>query len=269
MIGPLAGASLRRLSRRRWLNLAVGAGVALVVVVALVAAGSSGAGREDTYRAGAASLLLLLGLVVAIGLGAPAFSHDADSGHLGLLTASGAGRDRLCVAVLVARLGALVAAVAIWGVALQAGSLALGMGLDRPLAVHTAAALLGLALALLGAAAASTVVGPVAAGIVGVLVHVTAQAVVNLNAAAEQDVIGTAGASVRGLYLLLPRTVTSPMIADLQVRGEAGPAAPRLDINGNLVSVPASGWDTVAWSLFWCLVIAAVAVAAFRRRPLN
>lgn len=251
------------------MNLAAGAGLALVVVIALTAAGSEGVDRVDTYRAGAASLLLLVGLVVAVGLGAPALSADADSGHLGVLVAGGAGRDRLCLSVLAAHLAVLVAVLAVWGVALQAGSLALGLGLDGPLAEHTAAAAVGLALALLAAAAASTVVGTVAAAVAGIVVYVSAQAVVNLNAAAEQSVVGTAGTAVKGLYLLLPRTLTSPMIADMQARGEGGPAAPQLDINGNLVSVPASGWDTLVWSLFWCLLIGGVAVAAFRRRPLN
>jgi hypothetical protein len=168
-----------------------------------------------------------------------------------------------------ARLAALAAGVALWAVALQAGSLALGMGLDGPLAVHTLAVAEGLALTMLAAAAASSVVGPVAAGAVGAVVYVVAQAAVNLKAAADQGLIGTADAGVELLYYLGPRAITSPMISALQARDAAGPAAPQLEINDNVVLVPAAGWPTVAWTLAWCVLLALLCATGLRRRPLT
>jgi hypothetical protein len=143
------------------------------------------------------------------------------------------------------------------------------MGLDGPLAVHTLAVLLGLLVAMLAAAAASSIVGPVAAGIFGGAIYVVAQAAVNLKAAADQGLIGTADVGVRILYYVAPRTVTSPMIAELQLRNEAGPAAPRVEINENTVIVPAAGWDTVVWTIAWCVLLGLLCAAGMRRRPLN
>ena len=80
-----------------------------------------------------------------------------------------------------------------------------------------------------------------AAGIFGGAIYVLAQAAVNLKAAADQGLIGTADLGVRTLYYVAPRTVTSPMIADLQLRDVAGPAAPRVEINDNTVIVPRGG----------------------------
>jgi hypothetical protein len=59
------------------------------------------------------------------------------------------------------------------------------------------------------------------------------------------------------------------MLADLQLRDAAGAAAPRVEINDNTVFIPASGWDSVLWTLFWCALLALACVAGFRRRPLN
>jgi hypothetical protein len=158
--------------------------------------------------------------------------------------------------------------VAAWGVALQVGSLALGLGLDGPLAVHTLAAAVGLLLAMLAAGAASSVVGPVPAGAFGLLIFISAQAAVNLKAAADQDLIGTAEAAVSALYYIAPRAIVSPMISGLQARDVGGPAAPSLEINDNLVLVPASGWGSVAWTLAWCALLALACIGGLRRRPL-
>lgn len=170
--------------------------------------------------------------------------------------------------VLVARLAALLGMLALWGFGLEAASAALGLGLDGPLAVHALAVAVGLALTLLAAAAASTAVGPAPAGAFGAAVYVLAQAAVNLKAAADQGLIGTAADAVRTLYYVGPRTLTSPMIAELQARDAAGPAAPRVEINQNVVIVPAAGWGSVAWTLAWCLLLGALCAVGLRRRPL-
>ena len=239
-----------------------------VVVIAAAAAADSGLEREDALRSDGAALLLLGGLVAAVGLGAGALNRDAAAGHLGLLVGSGASRREVAAAALLARVVALAAIVAAWGVALQVGSLALGLGLDGPLAVHTLAASVGLLLTLLAAGAASSVVGPVAAGAFGLVVFIAAQAAVNLKAAADQDLIGTADAAVSAVYYVVPRAIVSPMISELQGRDVGGPAAPSLEINDNLVLVPASGWGSVVWTLAWCALLAIACVAGLRRRPL-
>jgi hypothetical protein len=260
---------LLRLARRRWVQVGVVAGMALALVAVAVAAGHDGAVREDTLRRGAAALLLLGGLALALTLGAAALNHDAEIGHFGVLSGSGASRPELVAGAVGARLLVLLGAGAAWAVVLQAGSLALGLGLDGPLAVHTLAVGEGLVMAMLAAAAASSVVGPAAAGIFGGSVYVLAQAAVNLKAAADQGLIGTADAGVRALYYIAPRAVTSPMIADLQLRNAAGAAAPRVEINQNTVLVPAAGWDTVLWTLAWCVLLGLLCAAGLRRRPLN
>lgn len=251
------------------MQVALAAGVALALVAAAVAATHEGLAREDSLRRGAASLLLLGGLALAIALGGGALNRDAESGHLGLLVGNGATRPQVVAAAVGARLAALAAGIALWGLALQAGSLALGMGLDGPLAVHTLAVAEGLALTMLAAAAASSVVGPVAAGAFGAVVYVVAQAAVNLKAAADQGLIGTADAGVELLYYLGPRAITSPMISALQARDAAGPAAPQVEINDNVVLVPAAGWPTVAWTLAWCVLLALLCATGLRRRPLS
>lgn len=262
-------AQLRRLSRRHWIQVGVVAGLALAVVAVVVASADDGAAREDTLRRGAAALLLLGGLSLALGLGSAALNLDARLGHFGMLRGGGASRPELVVGAVGSRVAVLTAAVAAWMVVLQAGSATLGLGLDGPLAVHALAVLLGLLVAMLAAAAASAIVGPVAAGIFGGAVYVVAQAAVNLKAAADQGLIGTADVGVRILYNVAPRTVTSPMIAELQLRNEAGPAAPRVEINENTVVVLAAGWDTVAWTVAWCVLLGLLCAAGMRRRPLN
>jgi hypothetical protein len=265
----LAVVELRGLARRRWLLVLGPGGLAVAALIAaLAAAADAGIDRADTIQAGGASLLLLGGLYLAIGLGAGALNRDADSGHLGILAAAGPGRARLAGAAIAARVAALAIVLAAWGVALQLASLAAGRGLDGPLAVHTLASAENLLLALLAAAVVSSVVGSVAAGIFGLTLYVMAQAVVNLESAADQNLIGSAETGVRAAYLVLPRLVVSPMIFLLQAREEAGPAAPPLEINGTTVFVQASAWSSVVFTLVWCAAIALVAAVGLRRRPL-
>jgi hypothetical protein len=243
--------------------------VALTVLAAGVAATHEGLVRADSYRAGAATILLLLGLAVALVLGATAVNRDGDAGFLGLLAGAGLSRADLALGRLGSRLAALLAVLAVWGVAFQIGSAALGRGLDGPLAVHTLCMVENLILVLVSAAAVSTVLGPTVSGIVGIIVLVVAQAVVNLKAAADQTLLGSvARPSVRAAYYVFPRSVSSPMIVDLQSRGQGGAAAPRLEINGALVRVPAAGWDTVLWTLLWCALFAALCATGLRRRTL-
>jgi ABC-type transport system involved in multi-copper enzyme maturation permease subunit len=243
--------------------------VALTALAAGVAATHHGADRADSYRGGAATILLLLGLAVAVVLGATAVNREGDSGFLGLLVGAGLPRGELALVRLGTRLVALLAVVAVWGIAFQAGSLVLGRGLDGPLAVHTLSMVENLILVLVSAAAVSTVLGPLVSGIVGVGIFVVAQAVVNLKAASDQSLIGAvARPIVRTAYYVFPRAVASPMIVDLQARGQGSAAAPRLEINGALAVVPAAGWATILWTLLWCALFAGLVVTGLRRRAL-
>jgi hypothetical protein len=260
---------LLRLSRRRWVLVALAAGVAIAVVCAIVAIGSDGQAREDEFRRAGAALLLLGGLAFAIALGSAALNTDAENGHFGMLHGAGASRPQIAAGAVGARVAVLALGLLAWGVVLQIGSAALGLGLDGPLAVHTLAVAEGLLLTLLACSAASSVVGPLAAGAFGVALYVTAQAAVNLKAAADQALIGTADAGVNLLYHVAPRTITSPMLAELQLRDAAGAAAPRVEINDNTVIIPASGWDSVVWTLAWCVLLALACAAGLRRRPLG
>jgi hypothetical protein len=263
----LAELETRRLARRPWTQVALAAGVVLAGVAAGVAATHEGLAREDALRRGGAALLLLGGLALAVALGSAALNRDSESGLFGALTGAGAARPQLVAAAVSSRVVALLIALAAWGVALQIGSAALGLGLDGPLAVHTLAVAEGLVLALLACAAASSVVGPVAAGAFGLSLYVLAQAAVNLKAAADQDLIGTADSGVRALYYVVPHTITSPMIAQMQIRDVAGAAAPRVEINHNVVLVPSAGWGSVLWTLAWCVLLIALCASGLRRRP--
>src|SRR5262249_53656880 len=147
-LGPLLASEVRVEGRRPWFLAAASLGLVGVVVSGAVAAGRGGLDRTDAYRAGGATTLLVVGPGVAVGLGATAVQRDAASGWLGLLVGAGARRGRLALARGLARLALVLATVAVWGVALQVGSAALGEGLDGPLAVHTCAMAENLALAL-------------------------------------------------------------------------------------------------------------------------
>ncbi|MGD9696956.1 MAG: hypothetical protein AB7V42_14990 [Thermoleophilia bacterium] len=265
----VVGFEALRLARRPWVQAALAAGVAWAVAVIAVAATHDGVAREDSLRSGGAGLLLLGGLLVACLLGATALNRDGDNGHMGALLGGGASRPLLTLGALAARTLWLLGILAAWTVALQVGSLALGLGLDGPLAVHAAATAEGLVLTLLAAAAASSIVQVPFAAIFGLLVYVAAQAAVNLKAAADVHLIGSAADTlVNSFYYLGPRVVTSPMIADLQLRDTAGAAAPRIDINGAEVHVPAADWGTPVWTAVWLGLFVVLCLAGMRRRPI-
>jgi hypothetical protein len=223
----------------------------------------------DSLRTNGAAILLIGGLLAALGLGATALNRDAGSGFLGLLVAAGARRARIAAARIAVRLGLLVAVLAAWTVALEVASAALGLGLDGPLALHALTVAGTTALVLLAAAAASAGFGPAVAAVAGLVALVVAQSVVNLQAAGDQSLIGSqARPAVSAAYYVLPRAIVSPMIADLQNRGEGGVAGPRLDINQTVVAMTASSGLTVLWTLLWCAIFAALAIVAIRRRTL-
>lgn len=265
----MMGIDLRILARRRWILGATLAGLVYLVIVGIVAAGQSGLQRADTLQSNSASLLLIGGLVVAVGLGGGAFSRDASSGYLGLLVGSGATPSRVGAVRILTRLAAMIGILAIWGVCMQLASLALGRGLDGPLAVHTLVWMINCALVLCASAALASVIGPVAAGVFGLMVFVCAQAVVNLKADLDQGAISRGAQSfVDSVYSILPRAIVSPMLADLQRRGQAGPAAPDININGLTVIVPASRLVDILWTLLWILIFAGLATFGVRRRQL-
>lgn len=240
-----------------------------VALVAILAARHHGPARADDLRSGIAAILLYGGLVAACGLGATVVNRPANSGYTGLLVASGARRDEVAVASLLARLGALAACLAVWGLAGEVASVALGRGLDGPLSVHVLTMLPTLALSLAGAALASAAFAPFAAAVVGLSFHVVAQAIVNLKAASDARVIGdVARPAIGAAYAVFPRVVVSPMISDLQARDQAPLAAPRFEINDVVVTIPSAGGYSVLWVLLWVAMLGALAVLALRRRPL-
>jgi len=265
----LAGAEVRAAARRPWLLAVALLGVLLAGVAGAVAATHAGGLREDSLRSSGAGIMFIGGLVVALGLGATALNRDAGSGFLGLLVASGARRARIAAARMAVRIALLVATLAVWTLALEIASLALGLGLDGPLALHAAAAAETSALVLLVACLASAGFGPTVAAVSGLVVLVAAQSVVNLQAAGDQFLLGSpARQAVSAAYYVLPRSIISPMIADLQNRGQGGIAGPRLDINETVVHMTGSSALTVLWTLLWCGIFAGLALAAIRRRAL-
>lgn len=269
LVARLIGFELSGLVRRRWYLIIVALGVAAVALAAAVTAGIDDlAERADDYRASGASLLLVGGLVLALALGGTTIARGAESGHLGLLVASGARRGLVAASRMVARVAALALALAVWCAALQAGSAILGRGVDDPLAVHVAAMAGTHTVVLLAAAATSTVLGPAVSAIVGLMVHISAQAVVNVEAAADQGRLGAWSRVAHIAYNLLPRAVLSPMIVEMQNRGAGGPAAPRFEINDVVVPLPSARPGTVLWTLFWCLLLGALCVRGTRRRTL-
>ncbi len=268
-IGAIIITDLKRILRSRVILGTTVAGIAVVALIAAVAAGRTGGDISDTFRSGAASLILVGGLVIALTLGATASFSGAISGTHGLFVASGVSRRDLALGVLVSRLVSLAAVLSIWLIALQIGSVAIGRGGDSPLAVHIAAAGETHALVLLMAAATSTVMGPTIAAFVGLVVHVTATAVVNLEAAADLGLLPTGARLIHIAYNTLPRAVSSPMIVALQNRDAGGPAAPQFEINQFPVALPASGIATVLWTIGWCALFGWFFVIGVRRRTLS
>jgi hypothetical protein len=270
-VPTLVRTDLRRFARRRGLLGVLAAGVVAAAVITAVAAPKTGLDAADAFRGGAASLYLIGGLVLALLLGSTASFTGAISGHHGLLVASGARRRDLAIGVLVARVGVFLTGLAIWLVALQIGSLVIGRGPDGPLAAHAAAVALTLGVVLLAAAATSTVLGPAIAVIVGLIVQVSATAIVNLEQAADVGRIASTPTVrlVHVAYNLLPRTINSSMIVELQNRGTGGPAAPRFEINQIPIPLNPSSVTTILWTLGWCVLFAWLFVIGMRRRTLQ
>jgi hypothetical protein len=264
----LTGYELSGLLRRRWIWGVLAGGLVAIAIVALVAGVTVSQAQSDDYRSGAASLLLIGGLTLALCLGATTIFTGGITGGLGVLVGSGARRGELTMARVGARLAVLAIVLAIWCAALQSGSLAIGRGWDGPLAVHVAASGEMHAAVLLATAAVSTVLGPFVAGFVGLLVHITAQAVTNLEAAADLGRLGSSNRLAHVAYNLLPRSVPSPMIVALQNRGAGGPAAPQFEINSVPIPLRPAGLGTVLWMLFWCALFTALCVRGMRRRTL-
>ena len=271
MIGRLmrlTGYEVAGVLRRRWVWAVVALGIVVIAIAAVTVSGESPASQSDDFRATAASLLLVGGLTLALCLGATTIFTGGITGGLGALVGAGARRSEVTLARVGARLATLVMALATWCAALQVASLALGRGWDGPLAVHVAAAGETHAAVMLAAAAVSTVLGPAVSAIVGLTVHVTAQAAVNLEAAADLGRLGSSNQLAHVAYNLLPRSVSSPMIVELQNRGAGGPAAPQFEINSLPIPLPAAGIGTVLWTLFWCLIFGMLCVRGMRNRTL-
>ncbi len=266
----IARVEARGIRRRRWVLAVAAIGAAVIIAGAVVAGGRGGTAGLDTMRSWAAGVYLLAGLVLAAALGASTVNRDADGGWVGLQVATGTPRGTVALGRIAGRLTTLIAIFAAWMVIAAIGSAAIGQGADSALAVHGLAMLGNMALVLTAAGLCSVALGPVASGIVAIALYVSSLSLVNLMAAVDEGVIGTAWTGlITTLYLILPRAITSPMLSDLQARGDAGVAGAPLEINGNLVIVPAASWLTVLWALAWCALFAVVAAAAFRRRALS
>lgn len=255
----------RASSRSRVMWVAAGLGIAWALAIVLLARGA--ADPRDVLQADAASLMLLGGLGTALVLGAVAFPGDAHSGYLGMVDAAGASRGQIAVARVIARMATLAAVMGAWWAVLQVGSMAIGLGYDAHLTGHTLAMIENNALALAAAALMSSLIGPVASAVFGLIVFITAQAVVNLKAALDQGAIAqTSSNLVNPPYIVFPRAVVSSMMEDHQRRGVTSLAAPELSVNGLDVVVPASHWPNVVWTLAWIVVLVYLTTVGLRRR---
>lgn len=266
----IGGTEARGIGRRRWAIAVIGAGAALITAGAVLAGARDGLAALDTMRSWTAGVYLVAGLAMAATLGASAVNRDADGGWVGLQVASGTPRATVLLSRIAGRLTVLVATFLAWLVLAGICSLAIGQGVDGPLLVHGLAMLGNMVLVLVVAALCSVVLGPVASGVVAVLAYVSVLSLGNLMAATNADAIGTAWSGlITTLYLIFPRAITSPMLSEMQARGAAGVAGAQLEINLNVVVVPASSWPAVLWTLAWCMMIAVGSAAAFRRRALS
>ena len=260
----------RGIGRRRWFLGLLVLGAAFIIAGAVLAANRNAVAAVDTMRSWTAGVYLVGGLLVAASLGASTVNRDADGGWVGLQVATGTPRLTVALARIAGRLAALVALFAIWIVIAAICSAAIGQGGDWPLFVHGLAMLENMVLVLVTAALCSVALGPVASGIVAIFFYVSCLSLVNLMAASSDGVIGSAWTGlISGLYYLFPRAITSPMLSEMQARGAAGVAGAQLEINGNIVLVPAASWLTVLWTLLWCAVIALSAGLSFRRRAIS
>ena len=265
----LALADIRSATHRRWLLVVTAIGIVAIGVVAALAFGSaSGLARTDRWHAGVAGVVLLVGLLVAMGLGATALSRDGDSGFFGMLHVAGARREVLAIARVLARVAELAVVIAVWALTTQIGSLALGLGLDGPLAVHLLTMSLNLAIVALVAAAASAIVGRGSSSFLALVTYVGMQSFSRLGNAADQHLIVSWGGASQAIRTILPRFITSPLITDLQNRGKGGPVAPRDNVGGAVALAHVSNLSAILWTLLWCATLAALAVNGMRRRAL-
>ncbi len=260
----------RGIAHRRWFLASVLIGLAIIIAGAVLAGGRDGLAALDTMRSWTAAVYLVGGLAVAATLGASAVNRDADGGWVGMQVVTGTPRPTVLLARIAGRLVMLLATFAIWMAAAAICSAVIGQGGDGPLFVHGLAMLENMVLVLVIAALSSVVLGPVASGVVAAFAYVSFLSLGNLMAATNADAIGTAWSGlITTLYLTFPRAITSPMLSEMQARGAAGVAGAQLEINLNVVVVPASSWLSVLWTLAWCAALAAIAAAAFRRRALS
>ena len=266
MIGTLLRADLRALSRRTWLRAALALGPVAVVLIVVTALGADEPERADAYARGFVALFLLGGLGLALTLGAPALRSEAQSGAFALLHSAGASRADLAVSRILGRGVALASVLAIWAVAAQIGSAAIGEGVRSDLATHALAAGLTALLVMLAAVVAGTILGPVAAGAAGAIFFITAQGITNLKAAADVNLIGSGEQFIDAAWWSFPRAVTSPLADDLARRDVGGAAVNRFELNGAEAVVPSAGVDTWLWVIAWCGLLSLVAYYGFRRR---
>lgn len=260
----------RGISHRRWALAVIAIGIVIIIAGAIVAAGRDGLAAVDTMRSWTAGVELVVGLVLAATLGASTVNRDGDAGWVGMQVVTGTPRGTVAVGRIIGRLTVLVAAFAIWILVAAVASALIGQGADGALLIHGLAMLENMVLVLTAAAICSVALGPVASGIVSVFFFVSCLSLVNLAAASDANVIGTVWSPlIRALYFIFPRTITSPMLSEMQAAGTAGVAGAQLEINGNVVLVPVASWATIAWTLLWCVVLVMGTAAGLRRRELS
>ncbi|MSO45073.1 MAG: hypothetical protein EXQ74_07220 [Thermoleophilia bacterium] len=266
----IARTEAHAIRRRRWYTVLLALGGAFIIAGAILAATRNPVAGDDTLRSWVAAVELIGGLVVATTLGASAVNRDADGGWLGMQVATGVPRPQVALGRILGRVLVLAMTFGVWIVLAAAMGVVTGHGGDGPLAVSGVAMFENMLLVLTFAALCSVALGPIAAGVMGVLAEIVAQALVNLQAAVDADVIGTAWSGlIAVLYAMFPRGIVSPMLSELQARDAAGIAAPQLEINGNIVYVIPSTWLTVIWTLLWCILLAMATAGALRRRALS
>jgi hypothetical protein len=269
-IAVISRVEARGIARRRWSLAVMVIGAAIIIAGAVVAAGRGGLAAEDTMRSWTAAVYLVAGLVLAATLGASTVNRDADGGWVGMQVVTGTPRVTVVLGRIVGRLLILVAVFVIWIAIAAICSAAIGQGGDGALFVHGLAMLENMILVLTAAALCSVALGPVASGIVAIFFYVSCLSLVNLMAAVNDEVIGTAWSGlITTLYLIFPRAITSPMLSEMQARDAAGVAGAQLEINTNIVIVPAASWLTVLWTLAWCVLLAVSAGLTFRRRAIS
>jgi hypothetical protein len=266
----IARVEARGIGRRRWALAVIGIGVLLIIAGAIVAASRDGLAAVDTMRSWTAGVELVVGLALAASLGASTVNRDGDAGWGGRQVTTGTARGTVAVGRVLGRLAVLVAAFAIWILIAVIASAIIGQGGDWALFVNGLAMLENMTLVLTAAAICSVALGPVASGVVAVFFYVSCLSLVNLAAASDANVIGTAWTPlIKAFYFVFPRSITSPMLSEMQAAGTAGVAGAQLEINGNIVIVPAASWGTVIWTLLWCVLLVLGTAGGLRKRALS